>query len=234
MGADQFHRWDEMAASALDWWHDAGVDTLVQDDPRDWLAPPAPAVTTPVAVRSDPVPNAPTDYAGFWSWRLGDDAPEQEWGVATLPPEGPLDADLLVLVDHANDETLLGGLEGALFDRILTAIGRNRADVCIAALAHARPLADTLTADVVPQLAERAGLLLSLTPAKTVLLVGHATSRAMLTTDGAPVPVGLHGINQHGREIQALAIAHPRFMLKHPQVKRETWRCLQSLLGGQA
>jgi DNA polymerase len=40
------------AASVLDWWHDAGVDLLVEDEPRDWraaepvpdrLATPAPA-----------------------------------------------------------------------------------------------------------------------------------------------------------------------------------------------
>lgn len=30
----------EAAASALAWWVDAGVDTLVDDAPRDWLAPP--------------------------------------------------------------------------------------------------------------------------------------------------------------------------------------------------
>ena len=30
MGADQHHSWNESLASALDWWQEAGVDTLVE------------------------------------------------------------------------------------------------------------------------------------------------------------------------------------------------------------
>ena len=29
------------AASALSWWQDAGVDTIVGEAPRDWLSPKA-------------------------------------------------------------------------------------------------------------------------------------------------------------------------------------------------
>lgn len=234
MGADQYHRWDELAASALDWWADAGVDTLVEADPRDWLARPARTAVASPSPAAAPVDVGPADYAGFWDWRLGPAAPEQGWGNPILLPEGPRDADLLILVDQPNGESLIGGAEGAMFDRILAAIGRTRGDVLVAGLAMARPLADTLSPDVLPPLATATQRLLALAPAKRVLIVGHTTSRALLAADGAPVPRGLHGINQHGRELLALAIAHPRFMMKHPQVKREAWRCLQSLLGGQA
>ena len=234
MGADQYHRWDELAASALEWWADAGVDVLVNDDARDWLARPAPvAVASPPPVAA-PVGAGPADYANFWEWRLGPAAPELGWGNPILPPEGPRDADLLILIDQPNGDSLMGGAEGAMFDRILATIGRSRGDVLIAGLAMARPLADTLSADALPSLAAATERLLTLTPAKTVLIVGHTTSRAILAPDGAPVPRALHAINRTGRELQALAIAHPRFMMKHPQVKREAWRCLQSLLGGQA
>ncbi|HTG39632.1 uracil-DNA glycosylase [Sphingomonas sp.] len=242
MGADQYHRWDELAASTLEWWQDAGVDTLVEDDPRDWQARPArPAVAAPVEPVSDTgasdtgASDAPADYAAFWDWRLGDGAPEREWGGATLvPPEGPRDADLIVLTDQPDGDSLIGGVGGAMFDRILASIGRSRDDTLIAGLAMAQPLAGSLSDDLLPPLIDRARRLLSLAPAKTVLVVGHTTSRALLAADGAPVPLGLHGINQAGRELQALAIAHPRFMLKHPQVKRDAWRCLQMLLGGKA
>ncbi|WP_315764095.1 uracil-DNA glycosylase [Sphingomonas sp. Y38-1Y] len=234
MGADQYHRWDELAASALDWWADAGVDVLVDEEPRDWLARPVrPAVAAP-APAAVPAESGPADYASFWDWRLGAGAPERDWGNPILPPEGPRDADLLVLVDQPNGDSLLGGAEGAMFDRILGAIGRRRGDVLVAGLAMARPLADTLSPDQLPVLTAVADRLLALAPAKTLLIVGHTTSRAILAADGAPVPRGLHGINRTDRELQALAIAHPRFMMKHPQVKRDAWRCLQSLLGGQA
>jgi DNA polymerase len=234
MGADQYHRWDELAASALDWWADAGVDVLVEEEARDWLARPALVAVASPTPAAAPVEAGPADYAGFWAWRLGPTAPEQGWGSALLPPEGPLDADLLVLIDQPGDESLIDGAEGALFDKILAAIGRSRDDVLIAGLAMARPPADTLSADMLPPLAAATDRLLALTPAKTVLIVGHTTSRAILASDGAPVPRALHAINRTGRELQALAIAHPRFMMKHPQVKQMAWRCLQSLLGEQA
>lgn len=234
MGADQYHRWEDLTASALDWWADAGVDVLVEDEARDWLARPVrAAVASPAAVAA-PVEAGPADYAGFWEWRLGPTAPERGWGNPLLPPEGPRDADLLILVDQPNGDSLIDGAEGAMFDRILASIGRSRGDVLIAGLAMARPLADTLSPDALPPLAAATDRLLVLTPAKTILIVGHTTSRAILAPDGAPVPRALHAINRTGRELQALAIAHPRFMMKYPQVKREAWRCLQSLLGGQA
>ncbi|WP_176484551.1 uracil-DNA glycosylase family protein [Sphingomonas spermidinifaciens] len=234
MGADQYHRWDELAASALEWWADAGVDVLTDDAPRDWLARPNRAAVASAAATPAPGAAGPDDYASFWDWRLGPDAPERNWGNPILPPEGPRDADLLILLDQPGDESLIDGVEGAMFDRILASIGRSRGDALVAALAMARPPADTISPEALPPLAAAAGRLLALAPAKTVLIVGHTTSRALLAADGAPVPRALHGINQAGRELQALAIAHPRFMMKHPRVKREAWRCLQSLLGGQA
>lgn len=234
MGADQYHRWETLAASALDWWADAGVDTLVDDDPRDWLARPVRTAVASAPPAAAAVDTGPSDYASFWDWRLGPAAPEREWGNPILSPEGPKDADLLVLLDQPDRESLIGGAEGAMLDRILGAVGRARGDVLVAGLAMARPLADTLSPDALPPLTAAARRLLALAPAKTVMIVGHTTSRALLAANGAPVPRALHGINQHGRELDALAIAHPRFMMKHPQVKREAWRCLQSLLGGQA
>jgi uracil-DNA glycosylase len=121
-----------------------------------------------------------------------------------------------------------------LLDRMLNAIGRCRADVLIASLAMARPLNDTLSAEAIPALVAATRPLLTLTPARTALMVGHTTNRALLEADGAPAWRGLHGINRDGRELQTLAIAHPRFLLKHPQAKREAWRCLQTFLGGQS
>jgi len=43
VGADQHIDWMSDVMSALDWWREAGVDTLVEDAPRDWLTAPMPA-----------------------------------------------------------------------------------------------------------------------------------------------------------------------------------------------
>jgi DNA polymerase len=48
------------ARSAIDWWATAGVDTLIEEAPRDWLAPPRsattvePALPAPVAAAALP------------------------------------------------------------------------------------------------------------------------------------------------------------------------------------
>ena len=57
MGANQNIDLRTLAASALDWWHEAGVDASIDEAPRNWLAAvepvaaarpagPAPTITT--------------------------------------------------------------------------------------------------------------------------------------------------------------------------------------------
>ena len=41
MGADQNIDWIAAAASALDWWRDAGVDVVVDDAIVNWLEAPS-------------------------------------------------------------------------------------------------------------------------------------------------------------------------------------------------
>lgn len=58
-----------LAASLLEWWHDAGVDLLVEDEPRDWMAEPIRPVSfaPPSAPQSPaaPHPLAPIDLASW-------------------------------------------------------------------------------------------------------------------------------------------------------------------------
>ncbi len=64
-----------LAASILDWWHDAGVDLLVEDEARDWAAAEparvavfAPAASPAPAVRRSPwhpSRNCPTRWRRF-------------------------------------------------------------------------------------------------------------------------------------------------------------------------
>ena len=86
MGANQTIDWRNTAASALDWWHEAGVDTLVDDTPRDWFAAPEPLVLpatapiTPVATPSA----MPVLLADFLNWRSGGEVPEASWSGVSL------------------------------------------------------------------------------------------------------------------------------------------------------
>ena len=54
------------AASALGWWEEAGVDTIVGEEPRDWLAPKAKAPDAPPpAPPPDALPDTLDGFAGL-------------------------------------------------------------------------------------------------------------------------------------------------------------------------
>src|SRR3546814_18137400 len=83
MGADQNIDWRSAAASTLDWWHEAGVETLVDDTPRAWLREPRAAEARPadqIAATAPAQPTAlPDPIDAFEAWRIGPGAPEAGW-----------------------------------------------------------------------------------------------------------------------------------------------------------
>lgn len=65
MGADQNIEWRQAAASAMEWWRDAGVDVLVGDEPFDWLTPEPAELVAPLAPLSPALASlAPAARAG--------------------------------------------------------------------------------------------------------------------------------------------------------------------------
>src|SRR3954462_5637510 len=57
VGGEAGHIGIAEARSALAWWLDAGVDVAVQEEPRDWLTPPAPRAQPERAPEPAPAPN---------------------------------------------------------------------------------------------------------------------------------------------------------------------------------
>eukprot|EP01035_Chromulina_nebulosa_P030113 gene30113-39986_t len=202
MGADQNLDWHAAAASAIDWWIDAGVDASVDEAPRDWLAaivPPPPATRRSTAVaEAAPEPALPTTIDAFLAWRQGEAAPEGTWPGAFLTSQGPTDAPLLVLLDvpereDAESGQLLSGAAGRLFDRMLAAIGQSRASIHLVALCGKRPLAGRIAPEIEERLVEIARHHIALVAPKRVLLLGNAPSRALLTADVARARGSLRG-----------------------------------------
>ncbi|WP_333996299.1 uracil-DNA glycosylase family protein [Sphingomonas sp. 22R3R2A-7] len=150
--------------STLDWWQEAGVDTLVDDAPRDWFAAPqAPTPAIPAAAVPVVAPSSmPHALADFLTWRNGPDVPEASWGGISLTAAGPADATVMVLVDCPDrddcDETgggaLLSGASGRLLDRMLAAIGLTRSEVHLASVCAKRPTAGRIQREVEDRLAE--------------------------------------------------------------------------------
>jgi uracil-DNA glycosylase family 4 len=248
MGAIQNTDWHSVAASAIEWWIDAGVDASVDETPRDWLAavvaPARPSVaraTGSIVAEAPAVPALPDSLDAFLAWRASDAAPEAAWPGAMIAAQGPVDAPLLVLVDVPEREdsevgSLLSGAAGRLFDRMLTAIGHSRASIHLVAVCAKRPMTGRIAPEIEERLGEIARHHIALIAPKRVLLLGNAPSRALLGADVAPARESLRVVNLGGGNkavtVDAVASFHPRFLLERPAQKADAWRDLQMLIGG--
>ena len=244
MGAETLQDWQKMLSSTLEWWSDAGVDMLVEDEVRDWTARPAPrpeqAPAAPAIAAPQPAPHVPEALPdtldAFIAWRLSDAAPEARWMSPRVPPAGAAEAEWTVLVDMPEPEdsdTLMSGPAGRLLDRMLLAVGLSRADVYLASLAVARPVTGQITADEGPRLAELARHHLSLVKPRKLLLLGQAASRAVPETGGGFTGKSLIVVNHFGQDCAVVATHHPRFLLERPAFKGEAWRHLLLLHRGE-
>ncbi|WP_294310831.1 uracil-DNA glycosylase [uncultured Sphingomonas sp.] len=233
-----------LAASVLDWWHDAGVDLLVEDEPRDWMAPEpvraplvmpgqAPAAALPVAA---PATSLPDTLEAFLAWRLSDAAPEATWDGISLTATGPANAALMVLVDCPDRDDgdagqILSGAPGRLFDRMLAAMGLSRETVHVASVCARRPIAGRTPAGVEARLAEIALHHVGLVAPRGLLLLGNAASRAVLGTELTDARGHSHVIDHKSGKTNAVATFHPRFLIEKPMAKAESWKDLQRVMG---
>lgn len=225
--------------SALDWWQEAGVDVLVDEAPRDWLAEP---MVAPVALAAPAAPvhlpaAMPDALADFIAWRGGDAVPEVEWRGVSIAASGPADAAVMVLVDCPDKDdgdagTLMAGATGALFDRMLAAIGLSRETIHLAAVCAKRPVAGRMPRDVEARLAAISQHHIGLVAPKRLLLLGNAASRAILGAEMPGTRGSLHPFNHKRGQTGVVASFHPRFLIEKPAAKAEAWKDLQLLMGG--
>jgi len=247
MGADQNIEWRSAAASALEWWRDAGVDTLVDEAPRDWTAaPPAPPEpprrrSGPQAVAAPVLAAMPDTLAEFTAWRTGPEAPEAGWSGAPIAATGDPAADIMIMVDlpdreDSDSNMLLSGAAGRLFDRMLTAIGRDRTSIYLAPMCSVRPIAGRIAPEIEARLVAVARHHVALVAPKRLLLLGNAPSRALTGTDVARARGSLYAINlECGKtsvSVDVVASFHPRLLLERPAEKARAWKDLQMLIAG--
>lgn len=247
MGWEGPQDWQAGAASALEWWREAGVDALIAEEPRDWLARPVPANVAAAIAETAVVekPPLPATLAEFDAWRVSDAAPDSGWSDKRIGAAGDPASGLMILIEMPEREDveagiLLSGAPGRLFDRMLAAIGRDRGSVYLAALCVARPVSGRVAPEMTDALAEIARHHVSLVAPRRLLVIGNAPSRALVGTDAVKARGGLHVINLTGPEAspggehatQAVASFHPRFLLETPAAKAEAWKDLQMLIGG--
>jgi DNA polymerase len=238
MGGEPVQDWQKAAASALEWWRDAGVDMLVEDEARDWMArivPPAQVVEAQAAVAEPVIETLPDTLEAFVAWRLGDTAPEAGWHTPRLSPTGPADAEWVLVTDvpEAEDsETLLSGPAGRLLDKMLAAIGQGRESVHLLPLAWARPVTGRIAPDDEARLLELARHHLTLLRPKRLFLLGQSASRVLAETSGESLTNPIRDVNHFGGNTRAVASFHPRFLLERPAAKSEAWKHLLLLSRG--
>ena len=222
----------ERAASALQWWIDAGADTIVGETRRDWLAAP----TAAAAPEAAPAPRMPETLEAFQDWlRESPDLPFASPRAPRLGPAGDPQSGLMVFVDmpsaaDAAAGTLLSGEAGELFDKMLNAIQRSRETIYLAPLSPVRSPSGTIDARAAAVLADIARHHIALAAPTQLLLFGDVCAKALL---GTPVS-GARGrwleLATAAGPIKTLATIRPEKLLLQPGLKRLAWDDLRMLL----
>ncbi len=218
------------AASVLQWWSEAGVDTLIDEQPRDWLrSKPKPAAETPEDV-------LPHQLGLFQAWLADSDS--LSFAAPAAPricPAGDPASGLMILADMPTGEdcaagTLISGEAGRLFDRMLAAIGRDRGSVYLAALSCLRSPDGRFTTESARSCAALARHHIGLASPKAVLLLGDACSKAMLGLPMSQARGRWHEIATHAGPVRALVTLPPSYLLNQPAAKAHAWADLQMLI----
>ncbi len=246
----EFHTLRSEVESLIAWWREAGVDTLIDEKPRDWLGEAklasVKAVIKPgtVPAGAEPVPlpprrraPLPTRLADFLVWLATENELLNNYPVRQrLAPEGDPSNTPMIITDvpergDAEAGRLLTGDVGGLFDKMLAAWKIDRSKVYLAALAPSRPAGALMDEKSLEFLAPFLLHHIRLVAPKKLWLMGEAASRAVLGTNVAEATGRLHTINYDGVTVEAIATLHPRVLLHEPNSKARVWADMQRLMG---
>ena len=228
------------AASSLAWWLEMGVDTAIQDEPRDWLKPAPAKELGPAKVAEAPQPNiAPPSHdtlADLQGWLASStQLPLASATARRILPHGPENAAVMLLSDAPTLEDLasdqpIGGDSWALAVRMLAAIGIKADDAYVASLTCFHTPGQRLKDAELAECAELARRHIALAKPQRLLLFGDTPARALL---GKPLTAArghLHKIEG----VPAVATFHPRHLLKRTSDKALAWKDLLLLMEDQA
>lgn len=251
-----------LVESHRSWWQLAGLETLVDEAPQNWLAPkPEIVAETPhseaappaLARRPDPLPATPTAHSAapslaplaipdqwteFQAWLASDAAvPGTRWHPQRVVPVGASGAKLMVLAlapEMADHDAgqLFAGDCGALLDAMLRAIGLARGDCYLASLALTRPPGGRIDAAEMAALTPLLWHHLRLAAPQKLLLFGTDLAQAVLGSDLAALRGSLRDVNQAGVKVAATATQHPLLLLDRPARKAAAWDSLKLLAQG--
>ena len=221
------------AARMMRWWLDAGVDTAISEEPRQWLkapATPSGGVAADIAVPSPA--ELPADYDGFRAWlETSTGLPLDRAGARRVLPHGLPGARIMLLSDapareDAAEGKPIGGEAWLLTTRMLTAIKLAPDDAYSASLACFHTPGARLDEVELARCAEIARTHVALVKPERLLLFGDGPSRALLGDLCRNVRGRVHSIEG----VRTVATFHPRWLLQRPGDKALAWRDLLLLM----
>jgi DNA polymerase len=222
------------AVSVLEWWLESGVDVLVDERPRNWLLEKQKLAAEP---ESESAPQleakAPDTLPLFREWLVR--AAGANGGSKPVLPQGQEAAEVMLIAEAPGREEVaagapIGGEAAALMERMLAAIGWNRAQTYLANLScFYAPGAKPASKDL-EECAETARRHIALAKPKRLILLGDAPARALLGKSLAEARGHVHRVEG----IRAVVSFHPRFLLDRPSDKARAWQDLLLLMDDEA
>jgi uracil-DNA glycosylase family 4 len=224
----------DSVSSTMRWWRDAGVDVMIDEEPRSWLQE---AVATSARKTLPALPPAlkPQTLDALVQWLMdSNEFPEVGPTQRRVRPAGPIDSDLMVLtgVPEAADIDsgyLFAGELAPLFERMLGALGKARDNVYLASVSCGRPPTGILSAAALKSLSDTAREHVRLVAPKQLWVVGSAASCAILGMTDVQAHGNLHSVNLNGVIVTVVATAHPRILVNKDQ-KQRAWQNMQKLI----
>lgn len=224
------------ARSALTWWLEAGVDIAVQEEPRDWLKPPAPRAAPKVAEPVAPPPNvaAPTHetLSELQQWLANSmQLPLASATAKRVMPQGAENAAIMLLTDAPTFEDLMsgqpiGGEAWELAKRMLAAIKIPIEQAYSASLSCLHVPGQRMSPKDREACAEIARRHIRLAKPKRLLLFGEGPAQALL---GKPLPQARGHVHKI-EGVRTVVTFHPRQLINQPSNKSLAWKDLLLLM----
>jgi uracil-DNA glycosylase family 4 len=238
MGMAQEITTGDHVSSTMRWWRDAGVDVMIDETPRSWLAA---AVTSPgrPAIVAPPRVERPKTLDALVEWLMtSEDFPEVGPVHRRVKPSGDVGSGLMVLTDlpetaDVDSGQLFSGELAPLFEKMLEALGRDRSSIYLASLSAGRPPSGRLSGPALEKLSEAAREHVRFVAPKRLWILGSAASCAILGMTDVEAHGKLHSLNLNDVMVDAVATAHPR-ILNSKDKKLRAWVNMQRLIEKEA
>ena len=225
------------ARSALAWWLDSGVDTLVQEEPRDWLKPLVPQTPTQAAEQPPNIVRpAHETLAELQDWLSSSmQLPLASASAKRLLPHGPEHAAIMLLSDaHTFEDSAagqpIGGDAWELAKRMLAAIKIPVDQAYSASLSCLHVPGAKMSPAEREACAEIARRHIRLARPKRLLLLGDGPAQALI---GKPVALARGHVHKI-EGVRTVATFHPRALINQPSNKSLAWKDLLLLMEDEA